>query len=52
MEGMISNNQMNYEAIKIFPKDVLTDARRLEVSLPRLIALESVFADKQKDMAI
>ncbi|MBN7773585.1 ketopantoate reductase family protein [Clostridium aminobutyricum] len=43
MKLLESTGHSSYELTSLYPRDVLTDARRLGVRLPRLAALESVF---------
>lgn len=43
MEQVQGTAHANYEMTSIYPREVLSDARRLGVSVPRLAALEPVF---------
>ncbi|WP_436326928.1 ketopantoate reductase family protein [Brevibacterium sp. FAM 27836] len=43
MEQVIDSGHGSYDMTSIYPREVLADARRLGVSVPRVEALESVF---------
>lgn len=43
MDQIEISGHASYELTSLYPRDVLTDARRLGVLLPRLTALEQVF---------
>ncbi|MFE7083911.1 hypothetical protein ACFU89_30860, partial [Priestia megaterium] len=46
MERMENTAYIPQEAFAFFPRDVLADARRLEIDLPRLTALEKYFSQR------
>jgi len=46
MDPMSDNMHLYHDSISGFPRDVLSDGRRLGVMLPRLEALESIFQEK------
>jgi 2-dehydropantoate 2-reductase len=43
MDSLEESGHSSYELTSEYPHDVLTDARKLGVSLPRLEAMESAF---------
>ena len=47
MDQIELGGQASYELTSLYPRDVLADARKLGVSLPRLTALEPYFALKK-----
>ena len=48
MGKVTDSTHLNYHATSAYPRDVLTDGRRLGMTLPRLEAFEAVFQEKRK----